>query len=118
MVSPPPPRLDVWRRSNGTRVALKLRMERKVNRNISTPNTATAPAEPLRTNPRRARLGTLLGSITASLVMTLMVAGAAVAIEESSNAACMAADSTPCATAPPEWCESVNGEMLCPGEPT
>jgi len=63
-------------------------------------------------------MGTLLGSIIASLIMALMVAGAAMAIEESSNAACSAADSTPCTLAPVEWCKSINGQMLCLGEPT
>lgn len=57
-------------------VAAKPRMERKVNTNIGTPNTVLARAERARTNPRRARTDTLLGSITARLIMALTFAGA------------------------------------------
>jgi hypothetical protein len=66
----------------------------------------------------RPRAAAMLASVAASLIMALMVAAAAVAIERTSDAACLAADSTPCGPDTAEWCKSVDGQMLCPGEPT
>jgi hypothetical protein len=57
-------------------------------------------------------------SITAGVLVALMVATAAVAIERTSEAGCLAADSAPCAPEPVEWCTSLNGQMICLGEPT
>jgi hypothetical protein len=58
-----------------------------------------------------------LVSVAASLIMALMVAIAAMAIEQSADATCLVADSEPCATDPTEWCRSVNEQLQCIGEP-
>ena len=66
----------------------------------------------------------MLVSVIGSLVMAAMVAGAAVAIERTSDASCGMGDSQPCNSVPEEirfvdeWCKSINGKVLCEGEPT
>ena len=59
----------------------------------------------------------MLASVGASLIMVSMVAAAAVAIERTPDAACLAAGSTPCGADPVEWCKSLNGKLICIGEP-
>jgi hypothetical protein len=59
----------------------------------------------------------MLASVGASLVMVSMVAAGAVAIERMPDAACLAAGSTPCEADPMEWCKSLNGKLICIGEP-
>lgn len=58
-----------------------------------------------------------LVSVAASLIMALMVAVAAMAIERSKDATCGSADWEPCASDAAEWCRVMNGRTICLGEP-
>jgi hypothetical protein len=72
------------------------------------------PREILRGRDR----GMLLASLASSLFMMLMVVAAGVGIARTSNAGCPAEDAATCVPQSAEWCKSLKGEMLCPGEPT
>jgi hypothetical protein len=88
-----------------------------MNTKLGTPNAAPARADRLPANPRRRRIGATLGSIIASSIMALMVAGAAMALERTPDATCLEANSTPCESEQIEWCKPWNGRMICIGEP-
>ena len=58
-----------------------------------------------------------LASTAAGAAMALMVAIAAVALERPPDAACPAGNSAPCHTHPVDWCMSLDGKVICVGEP-
>jgi hypothetical protein len=88
-----------------------------VDTKFSTSNVAPVRAERSPAKPRHGRLGTMLGSIIASSIMTVMVAGGAMALGWTADAACLKANSTPRESEPIEWCKPWNGRMICVGEP-
>ena len=71
----------------------------------------------VRAIPMRRQAVVMLALIAMSLVIALIVALAAVAIERSRDAACLTSDSAPCSSDAIEWCKFFNGRPICIGEP-